>query len=50
MPRFITRLAPLYGARSLRISVTWRKAAIRRISLEYSRPGLARRLLESLRR
>jgi hypothetical protein len=50
MPRFMTRLAPLHGARSVRITVTWRKASIRRISLEYSKPHLIRRLLESLRR
>jgi hypothetical protein len=50
MPRFVTRLAPGYGSKSLRVSVTWRKARIQRVSFEYSRPHLLRRLLEAVKR
>lgn len=50
MPRFITRLAPLHGTQSLRVTVTWRRARIRRVSFEYATPNLFRRLLEGLRR
>jgi hypothetical protein len=46
MPRFITQLAPFHGTRSLRVTVTWRKARIRRISFDYAKPHLVRRLLE----
>jgi hypothetical protein len=50
MPRFITRLAPFHGTQSLRVTVTWRKTRIRRVSFEYATPHLLRRLLEGLRR
>jgi hypothetical protein len=50
MPRFITRLAPFHGTQSLRVTVTWQKAGVRRISFDYARPHVLRRLLESLRR
>jgi len=50
MPRFITRLAPFHGTHSLRVTVTWRKATIRRVSFEYATPHLLRRLIEGLRR
>jgi hypothetical protein len=49
MPRFVTRLAPFHGARSLRVTVTWRKARIQRISFDYAKPHLLRRLLEGAR-
>jgi hypothetical protein len=50
MPRFVTRLAPFHGTQSLRVTVTWRKATIRRVRFEYAKPHLIRRLVESLRR
>ena len=50
MPRFITRLAPFHGTQSVRVTVTWRKARIRRVSFEYATPHLLRRLLAGLRR
>ena len=34
MPWLITRLAPFHRSQSLRITVTWRKARIRRISFD----------------
>ena len=47
MPRFITRLAPLHGTQSLRVTVTWRRARIRRVSFRVCDaelvPPLARR-------
>ncbi len=50
MPRFITRLAFFHGTQSLRVTGTWRKARIRRVSFEYATPHLLRRLLERLGR
>ena len=47
MPRFMTRLVPLYGSESLRVTVAWRKGRIQRIKLEYARPRLLRRLIEA---
>ena len=49
MPRFITRLAPLHGTQSVRLTVTWRKANIRRVRLDYAQPHLLRRMWEALK-
>jgi hypothetical protein len=49
MPRFMTRLAPLDGAQSLRVNVTSRRARIRRVRFDYARPHSIRRLLEAVR-
>ena len=49
MPRFMTRLVPLYGTQSLRVTVAWRKRRIQRFKLEYARPPLLRRLIEALK-
>ena len=49
MPRFITRLAPLHGTQSLRITITWRRARIRTVRFEYAKPHLLRRLLEAIK-
>lgn len=48
MPRFLSRLAPLYGTQSVRITVGWGKGRVRRIKVEYARPHLLRRLIEAL--
>jgi len=50
MPEFMTRLAPFHGTQSLQVTVTWRKARIRRVRFEYAKPHLIRRLLEAARR
>jgi hypothetical protein len=49
MPRFVTRLVPLYGTQSLRVTVAWRNGRVRRIRLEYARPHLLRRLIEAVK-
>lgn len=49
MPRFMTRLAPFHGTQTLRVTVTWRKARIRRVRFDYAKPHLLRRLLEAVR-
>jgi hypothetical protein len=49
MPRFLTRLVPLHGTRSMRVTVTWRKRRVRRFKFEYVRPHLLRRLINTLR-
>ena len=49
MPRFITRLAPLHGTQSLRITVTLRRARIQRVRFEYAKPHVLRRLLEAMK-
>ena len=49
MPRFTTRLAPFHGTQSVRVTVTWRKARIRRIRFDFTKPHLLRRMLEALR-
>jgi hypothetical protein len=46
----INRLAPSRGTQAVRVTVTWRKARISRISIEYAKPHLLRRLLEGLRK
>ena len=48
MPRFLSRLAPLYGTQSVRITVGWGKGRVRRIRVEYARPHVLRRLIEAL--
>ena len=50
MPRFVKALVPLHGTQSIRLVVDWRRARIRRITLEYVRPNLLRRLLHAVRR
>ncbi len=49
MPRFLSRLAPLHGTQSLRVTVTWRKQRVRGFKFEYARPHLLRRLINTLR-
>ena len=49
MLRFMTRLVPLYGTQSLRVTVAWRRGRIQRIKLEYARPHLLRRLIEAVK-
>ncbi len=49
MPRFLSRLAPLYGTQSVRITVGWGKGRVRRIKIDYARPHLLRRLIEALK-
>ena len=49
MIRFLARrFAPLYGSRSLRVTVAWRKGRIQRVKFEYAKPHHLRRLLEAL--
>jgi hypothetical protein len=49
MPRFLTRLAPLYDTKSVRVTVTWRKRRVRGVKFEYATPHLLRRLINSLK-
>ena len=49
MIRSVARLLPPYALESIRITVAWRKGRIRRIRVEYARPRLIRRLIESLK-
>ena len=49
MPRFLTRLLPLHGTQSLRVTVTWRKGRVRGVKFEYARPGLLRRLINAMK-
>jgi hypothetical protein len=49
MPGLITRLFPLYGTQSVRVTVAWRKRRIRRVKFEYARPHMFRRLTEALK-
>jgi len=49
MPRFLTQLAPFHGTQSLHVTVTWRKARIRRVRFDYAKPHLIRRLLDAVR-
>lgn len=49
MPRFIRRLAPFHGAQTVRVTVTWRKARIRRVRFDYAEPHLLRRLLDAVK-
>jgi hypothetical protein len=49
MPRLLTRLVPLQGTQSLRVTVTWRKRRVRAVRFEYSRPHLLRRLINALK-
>ena len=50
MPRFVKALVPLHDTQSIRLAVDWRRGRIRRVTLEYVRPHLFRRLLEAARR
>ena len=50
MPRFVKALVPLHGTQSIRLAVDWRGGRIRRVTLEYVRPHLLRRLLQAARR
>ena len=50
MLRFIKALVPLHDTQSIRLVVDWRGGRIRRVTLEYVRPHLLRRLLEAARR
>ncbi len=50
MPRFVKALVPLHDTQSIRLVVDWRGGRIRRVTLEYVRPHLLRRLLEAARR
>lgn len=50
MPRFVKAQAPLHNTQSIRLVVDWRGGRIRRVTLEYVRPHLLRRLLEAARR
>jgi hypothetical protein len=49
MPRFLTRLVPVHGTQSLRVTVTWRKRRVRAVKFEYARPHLLRRLINAMR-
>ncbi len=48
--RLATLAIPLFGTRTVRVTVTWRRGRIRRFRIEYVRPNLLRRLLDSLKR
>ncbi len=48
--RLATLVLPLFGTRTVRVSVTWRRGRIRRFKVEYVRPNLIRRWIESFRR
>jgi len=50
VPRLITQLAPFHGTRSVRVTVTWRKARIQSVRLEYVRPHLLTRMLGAAKR
>jgi hypothetical protein len=50
MQGHIKRLAPFRGTQAVRVTVTWRKTRISRISVEYAKPHLLRRFLEGLRK
>jgi len=49
MTRFLARLAPLHSTQSLRVTITWQKARIRRVRFDYTKPHLLRRLLAAIR-
>jgi hypothetical protein len=49
MPRFVTRLVPLRGTQSLRVTVTWRRRRVRSVKFEYARPHLLRRLINAMK-
>jgi hypothetical protein len=49
MPRFLTRLVPLHGTQSLRVTVTWRRGRVWGFKLEYARPHLLRRLIKAMK-
>ncbi len=50
MIRFLTRrFVPLYGSKSLRVTVAWRRGRIQRFKFEYARPPLLRRLIDAVR-
>ena len=49
MIRFVARLLPPYAIQSVRVTVAWRKRRIRRIRVEYVKPRLIRRLIESVK-
>ena len=48
--RLATFFLPLFGTRTVRVSVTWRRGHIRRFKVEYVRPNMIRRWIDSLRR
>ena len=50
MPRFLTRLVPLHGTQSLRVTVTWSKRRVRAVKFEYARPHVLRRLIDAMKR
>lgn len=50
MPRIVKTLVPLDDTQSIRLVVDWRGGRIWRVTLEYVRPHLLRRLLEAARR
>jgi len=50
MPRFVKALVPLDGTKSVRLVVDWSGGRIRRVTLEYVRPHLLRRLLQAAKR
>ena len=47
---FVTGTFPLHKTQSIRLVVDWRRGRIRRVTLEYVRPHLLRRVLEAARR